>query len=151
VSDPSEDGSSLHPFDSIQEGVDAASDGEQVLVRPGTYVEEVVFKGKAITVHGIGGAPILEAPDSEAVSFYYGEARDSVLRNFIIRNSYTAVFIAGSSPTINNVTIVDNVLGIGAYGMTPWASMSEDIAGDNNGDGIVNMIDLAILAENRLR
>ena len=163
VSDPSENGTGAHPFDSIQEAVDAASDGQQVLVRPGLYSEEVVFKGKAITVRGIEGAPILEAPDAEAVLFYYGEGPDSVLKNFIIRNSYTAVFLAGSSPTISNVTIVDNIFGVAAYGDSDpdiassifWNSAGADMPGcraaysrtDDLGDGRGNITDDPMFAD----
>lgn len=37
ATDPSENGSSLHPFDAIQEGLDVATNGDTVLVRNGTY------------------------------------------------------------------------------------------------------------------
>lgn len=39
VSDPLEDGSEDHPFDSIQEGIDAVSEGMMVFVKSGTYNE----------------------------------------------------------------------------------------------------------------
>jgi parallel beta-helix repeat protein len=88
------------------------------LVYPGTYQEEINFLGKAITVQGVAtydGIPILENPGDFAVSFYYGEGPDSILKNFVIRNSFMAIFIAGSSPTISNVTVVNNKYGIEAY------------------------------------
>lgn len=41
-------------------------------------------------------------------------------------------------------------INMGAPGGTAYASMSEGIPGDINGDGRVNMIDLVVLADNRL-
>lgn len=105
-------------FANIQKGIDSAEDGFTVLVYPGLYTEEINFKSKAITVQGLAGTvggPVLENPDDFAVSFYNGEGPDSVLKNFIIKNNFMAVFIAGSSPTISNVTLVDNKYGIKAY------------------------------------
>jgi len=72
-----------------------------------------------------------------AVSFYSGEGPDSILTNFIIRNSFIAVFIADSSPTISNLTIVDNEYGIKAYaGSQPdisnsifWNNTNADLIG----------------------
>jgi len=115
-------------FATIQKGIDSAQDGYKVVVYPGVYAEEIIFIGKAITVQGVaglGGVPVLENPGDFAASFYYGEGRDTVLKNFVIRDSFMAVFIAGSSPTISNMTIVENKYGIEAYaGSEPDISSS---------------------------
>src|SRR5262245_1696435 len=55
VSDPDEDGSASHPFDRIQEAITAANDGDLVLVAPGTYIENISFAGKSITVKSSEG------------------------------------------------------------------------------------------------
>jgi hypothetical protein len=123
-------------FATVQKGIDTATDGNTVIVYPAVYNEEIDFLGKAITVQGVpnpAGAPILEAPSDYAVSFYRLEGPDSLLKNFVIRGSDLGIFIVGGSPTISNVTVVDNVFGIAAY-----AGAQPDISNSiiwNNTDG----------------
>ena len=106
-------------FATIRKGIDAAADGEVVLVYPGLYLEEINFLGKAITVQGVAvspaGVPVLWNPGDFAVSFYSGEGPGSILKNFIIKDSFMGVFIVDSSPTLSNLTIVGNTYGIEAY------------------------------------
>ena len=119
-----EDGTEAHPFDTIQEAIEMAKDRQAVLVRPGIY-HKIDFIGKAITVAGTEGAAMIEGwspggrtgvQTEDAVTFHTGEGPGSVLKNFIIRNSGMAISLNyGSSPTIRNLTIVDNDFGIAAY------------------------------------
>jgi hypothetical protein len=102
-------------FSTIQKGINVAREGYTVFVTPGLYHENIDFRGKAVTVAGLNGAPMIESPDEYAVSFYSAEGPGSVLKNFVIANSDVGVFIAGSSPTIRNVTIAGNDFGIAAY------------------------------------
>ncbi|MBN1507440.1 MAG: hypothetical protein JW955_11370 [Sedimentisphaerales bacterium] len=51
VSDPAEDGSEQHPYDSIQQAIDAASNGQTVIVLPGVYTGSIDLSGKAITLN----------------------------------------------------------------------------------------------------
>ncbi|MHC4649070.1 MAG: hypothetical protein ACYTBJ_26765 [Planctomycetota bacterium] len=108
-------------FATIQKGIDEANDGNTVLVYPAVYGEAgegVDFKGKAIMVQGVAteaGIAVIDCPANYAVSFYTGEDANSILKNFVIRNSFNAVFIVGASPTISNLTVVDNEFGIAAY------------------------------------
>jgi hypothetical protein len=118
ISDPLENGSESHPMDSIQEAIDLAKDGYTVLVLGGIYREPIDFKGKAITVTSGSDVAVLETPGDYAVSFLSAEGPDSILKNFVIRNSLAGVFIPGSSPTIRNLTAVYNEYGITAY---TWA------------------------------
>ncbi|MHC4621174.1 MAG: LamG domain-containing protein, partial [Planctomycetota bacterium] len=60
-------------FEHIQVGIDAAEDGDTVLVYPDVYVEELDFDGKAITVAGFDEPAVLRAPSFYAVSFFHGE------------------------------------------------------------------------------
>ncbi len=121
--DSIEEGTRNHPLNNIQEAIDIAKDGYKILVLPGLY-DKINFLGKAITVAGIEGAAVIEPEtgpgpnsfDQDAVTFYSGEDSNSVLKNFIIKNSGLAISLNyGSSPTIQNITFVDNLFGIAAY------------------------------------
>jgi len=115
ISDPCERGTLAHPFDTIQEGINVASNGDLVKVFPGVYTEAIDFLGKAITVTSFGDAAVIRAPADYAVSFINTETSASVLRNFVIRDSSIGVFIVDSFPSINNVTVVKNEFGIVSY------------------------------------
>jgi parallel beta-helix repeat protein len=61
------------------------------------------------------GIPVIENTSDFAVLIYHEEGPDCILKNFVIEKSFMAIFIAGSSPTISNVTVVYNKYGIAAY------------------------------------
>jgi len=139
----SDDNNGLTPetaFATIQKGISSAKNSDKVLVFPAVYTEQIAYEGKAITVRGIAtkaGIPILQMPDDFALLFQNGEGPDSVFKNFVIKNSFMAIFIAGSSPTIKNLTIVDNKYGIAAFvGSEPdisncifWNNAAGDLLG----------------------
>jgi predicted outer membrane repeat protein len=102
----------------IQQAIDAAQTGDRVLVAPGTYVEHLDFKGKAITLKSEEGAgmTVIDANKTgRGVTFKSGETRKAVLDGFTITNGNEPVSNGGgidctleSSPTITDCVIAYN-------------------------------------------
>lgn len=121
ASDPREDGTSGHPFDTIQEGIDVAAEGATVVVREGAYHECIEFLGRNIIVTGIdpkdsrpaGPFPVIDAKYlGTPVTFKRGEDPNCVLAGFVITRGKGdvagAIYCVGSDPTIANCLIVGN-------------------------------------------
>jgi len=107
----------------IQAAIDAAANGDTVLVSPGTYVENVDFLGKDIRVEATDG-PIATTIDgggaSHVVRFIAGESPAAQLSGFTLTNGCACntpgtpgangggVLIVGSSPIIERCIITGN-------------------------------------------
>ena len=116
-------------YATIQDAIDAAVDGNDIAVRPGTYTgtgnRDISFGGKAVTVRSmdpdnpaIVTATVIDCQGSTAdrhrgFVFDSGEERDSVLDGLTITNGYTTsqgggVLCIESSPTLKNCVFKNN-------------------------------------------
>jgi parallel beta-helix repeat protein/predicted outer membrane repeat protein len=103
-------------FPTIQEAIDAAVNGDRVIVKPGTYVENIDFLGKAITVKSSQGAPATKIEPRKygsVVTFSNNEGLDSILDGFTIQNGYAdgggGIYCWSSSPLVINNIITHNM------------------------------------------
>lgn len=108
-------------YPTIQQGINASSNGDTVLVQPGTYIENINYNGKNITVASlyliardtsyISQTIINGGQDGTVVMFESGEDSTAVLIGFTITNGFSnsggGIRCYSSGPTIKN-SIVEN-------------------------------------------
>lgn len=129
-----EDGSSLYPYRTVQQAIDAASDGAVIAVAAGTYTENIVVRGVSVHLYGgyAGGSsgdfttrnpamyPSHLQGDGQDSVVTLVEAGTSVVDGFRITNGSRSlegvtyccqgggIYITGGAPTIVNNVIEDN-------------------------------------------
>ena len=133
----------------IQEGIDAAVGGDEVVVADGTYTgdgnRDIDFLGKAITVRSENGAEncIIDCEyDGRGFYFQSGEDANSVLDGFSVINGYSGydgggIYCANSSPTVTNCTFSSNgaYFGGGMYNNNSSPTVTNCTFTDNRAEG----------------
>ena len=104
----------------IQAGIDVAIDADTVLVQPGTYVENINYNGKNITIASlflttqdttyISQTIIDGNQNGTVVSFENGETMGAVLTGFTITNGSGGGIscVYNSYPRLENLVIIGN-------------------------------------------
>jgi len=142
----------------IQQTIDAASDGDTIIVADGTYTgpgnHDIDFKGKAITVRSENGPQncIINCQGlGRGFHFHSGEDANSILAGFTITNGYAdlggGIYCDGSSPTLTNCRFSDNQASEDGGGMLNFGSnptltnctFTGNSAGAVGGGGMFNM------------
>ena len=97
-------------YPTIQAGIDAVENGASILVAPGTYLENIAFLEKEITIKSADGPGVTTIDGNQAgrvVTFRRNEG--AILDGFTITNGDGGISCHDySTPIINNCVIMDN-------------------------------------------
>lgn len=114
-------------YSTIQAAINASSNGDLILVEADTYVENIDFLGKAITVQSEDGpsTTIIDGgQNGSVVTFDSGEDNDSIINGFTITNGTGTsgrgggIYCEASSPIIKKNIIYDNHASLDGGGIT---------------------------------
>ena len=107
-SDSNGDGTESSPFATIQAGINKSLSSDTVLVGPGTYNQQIDYKGKQIIVMSTSGADstVIYSTNNN-VSFNTQEGSSAVLDGFTLTGSseYGIYMDSYSKPTLRNLVI----------------------------------------------
>src|SRR5260370_5390562 len=101
----------------IQAAINAAQNGDTVLVAPGTYFENINFSGKAIRVTSSSGYALTIIDGifnyQSTVTFDTGEGLNSIVDGFTIQHGSGLAYgggvsISNASPTVSHNVIKNN-------------------------------------------
>ncbi len=112
-------------YPTIQSGIDSASSGDTVLVSPGSYSENLIFRGRAIVLGSwfittydnsyINSTVIDGAASGTVISIMTNEGQGTIVEGFTIQNGLAGprgggihVSGQGTAPTICNNHILNN-------------------------------------------
>ena len=112
-------------YSTIQSAIDAALEGDEIVVAEGTYFESLDFLGKAITLRStdpkdqkVVGTTIIDGDlEDPVITCDSGEDSDTTIEGFTIRNGFAndndqfgggGFRLIGTSPTISHCNIESN-------------------------------------------
>ncbi len=130
-------------FLKIQDAISHAVSGDEIIVRPGDYVENLDYQGKNLYVHSSGGASVTTIDGSQGlagaascVAFHSGETPSAVLEGFLLQGgqgtNYPAynvitgggVYCAHASCTIRSCHFTRNHADNGAGMFLEYAALT---------------------------
>jgi len=151
------------PKVTIQAAIVIATDGDEIIVAPGTYYEAIDFGGKAIDLHSSAGRGVttIDATglNTSVVTCSGGEGLGTVLEGFTITRGNAhlggGMLNESSSPTVTNCIFTENTAAAHGGGMcNDWSSspavtnciFTGNIAGSNGG-GMYNYLGSTIVSD----
>jgi hypothetical protein len=135
-------------YPTIQEAIDASANGDTIIVKPGTYVENINFLGKAITLRSEFGPEVTKIDGNKrgrVVTCQSSEKPDSVLDGFTITNAKDEYTFEGSgmynwksSPMVTRCIFSGNYYGMFNHDSSP--TVTHCIFSDNYSIGMKNEV-----------
>ena len=159
-----------YDYQTIQQGINASSDDDTVLVYPGTYDENINFEGRVLTLGSLYlytgnyshiSSTIIDGDSSgSVVTFENGEDSSAVITGFTIRNGLAenggGIYCFYSAPTIMDNIISENTAiseGGGVFCFFSNPLISNNVIQENNaisGGGIDCRYSNPVISGNRL-
>ncbi len=159
-----------YDYQTIQQGINASSDDDTVLVYPGTYDENINFEGRIITLGSLYlytgnyshiSSTIIDGDSSgSVVTFENDEDSSAVIAGFTIRNGLAenggGIYCFYSAPTIMDNVISENTAiseGGGVFCFFSNPLISNNVIQENNaisGGGIDCRYSSPVISGNRL-
>jgi uncharacterized membrane protein len=101
-------------FATVQAAIDAAQDGDRVVVDPGTYHESIDFRGKLVALESRDGPAVTTLVGSPVANFESNETTAAVLRGFTLRSSgFDLVHVRFAGATIDG-NVIEGAHGVRA-------------------------------------
>lgn len=112
-SDPLENGTSAHPYDSLQEAIDVASEGAFIVVRPGTYYENIHLLNKRVQLVGddpnaFGIPTIMGDYSSPTIVINGSQDVTHGISGFVITGGINGINCHASNLTVTHCVIAGN-------------------------------------------
>ncbi|MDI9485329.1 MAG: right-handed parallel beta-helix repeat-containing protein [Bacillota bacterium] len=115
-------------YGTIQAAIDASSDGDTIIVKPGTYLENLHLKGKNVTLRSenpldpnVVASTIIDGQEAGAVIRVDNDETEVVISGFTIRNGTGVlvdgqhygggIYVLGAAVTISHNVITENGYG----------------------------------------
>lgn len=105
-------------FDNIQDAINSASEGDEIIVGPGTYFETIDLLGRAVHLHSSDGPEVTiidGGGQGSVIICASGEGRDTIIEGLTVTGGFSILGgggmhnLNGSEPTVINCIFTQNI------------------------------------------
>jgi parallel beta-helix repeat protein len=124
-------------YENLQDAIDDASSGDEIVVYPGTYYGGIDFDGNAITLrsacpndYNVTEATVIDGNGTTNV-VAFGTGSEATLRGLTITGGSRGIYCTENTPTVSNCVIRNNN-SEGVYAESSTLDIKNNLIYDNN-------------------